>query len=152
MKKCKKCGIKKDNNNFNKSSHSTDGLHYWCKNCRREYRITNYARFSVTNKEYKKEYNSKNKDKNNTNSKKYYNLNIEKQKAKAAVSRAIKKGIMIKECCEICGNIKSEAHHYSYLKHHWLDVVWLCRCHHQREHARLNGINQVVDYLNEVFL
>lgn len=39
MKKCSKCGNKKDFLEFNKDRSSPDGLLYWCKRCIRQYRL-----------------------------------------------------------------------------------------------------------------
>ena len=37
MKKCTKCGVEKDESEFNKSTKSPDGYQYWCKTCQQEY-------------------------------------------------------------------------------------------------------------------
>lgn len=51
-----------------------------------------------------------------------------KDRARAKVLRALNVGRLIKRPCEICGNLKVEAHHNDYRKH--LSVRWLCRYHH----------------------
>lgn len=54
-----------------------------------------------------------------------------KSRARSAVQYAIKKGKLVKLPCQVCGNPKSDAHHYlGYSKEHRLDVVFLCRTHH----------------------
>ena len=62
--------------------------------------------------------------------KKYRQNNSDKIKAKSCVKKALEKGTLIKKPCEVCGNNNSEAHHKSYDKEHWLDVIWLCKKHH----------------------
>lgn len=59
---------------------------------------------------------------------------LDHYKARSAVSYAIKSGKLIRpdrcsnpECNKLC---EPEAHHDSYLKKHWLDVIFLCKdCH-----------------------
>jgi hypothetical protein len=58
----------------------------------------------------------------------------ERSRAYSAVQRALKTGRLIKKQCEICGNKDSHAHHEDYTKP--LDVIWLCREHHQKHHGR----------------
>ena len=59
-----------------------------------------------------------------------------KNKAHAAVAKAIREGKLVRLPCEKCGNRKSLAHHTDYSKQ--LEVMWLCAmCH--REWHRENG-------------
>ena len=54
--------------------------------------------------------------------------------ANQAVGRAIKEGKLIPEPCKICGATENiVAHHEDYSKR--LDVVWLCKSHHNQLHA-----------------
>lgn len=46
-----------------------------------------------------------------------------------AVSKAIKRGTLIRKPCQVCGLGKSEAHHKDYTKR--FEVEWLCRRHHR---------------------
>src|SRR3990167_908208 len=55
-----------------------------------------------------------------------------KNKAKYLVRTAIKNGRMVRMPCEICADIKVEAHHPDYNKPY--DVKWLCKKHHAEEH------------------
>lgn len=57
----------------------------------------------------------------------------EKVKAKAAVKRAVRKGILVRQPCWVCGDSKVHGHHPDYSAP--LDVVWLCRAHHQQLHS-----------------
>ena len=55
--------------------------------------------------------------------------------AHSAVSRAIRKGTLVRSCCERCGNPKSVAHHEDYDRP--LDVNWLCQPCHKQRHKEL---------------
>jgi hypothetical protein len=44
----------------------------------------------------------------------------------------IKQGVLIRQPCEVCGELKVDAHHDDYMKP--LDVRWLCRKHHNEHH------------------
>lgn len=57
--------------------------------------------------------------------------------ARKVYRKAIRDGVLVPQPCEICGNEKSEGHHYDYDKP--LEVRWLCRYHHAGTHARFNG-------------
>jgi len=56
MKKCSKCLKTKDNSEFNRDSHTSDGYFVWCRNCQREYRLSHKKRSC----EYSKRWRSKN--------------------------------------------------------------------------------------------
>jgi hypothetical protein len=58
----------------------------------------------------------------------------ERIKACMAVGIAIKKGILVRQPCIVCGNEKSQAHHDDYSK--MLEVKWLCQKHHKELHRR----------------
>jgi len=51
-----------------------------------------------------------------------------------SVRRALDRGTIKRDPCEICGNIHSEAHHDDYAKP--LEIKWLCRTHHCQLHWR----------------
>ncbi len=61
----------------------------------------------------------------------------DKEKAHAVnkVAIAIEQGKLVRNCCEICGEIKTHGHHNDYSKP--LNVKWLCPSHHFQLHARL---------------
>lgn len=59
---------------------------------------------------------------------------VVKKKANSAIGNALRDGRVSKKPCVICGNPKSEGHHYDYTKP--LDVIWLCPVHHKRLHHR----------------
>lgn len=55
--------------------------------------------------------------------------------AHACLRSALKRGLIEKAPCEVCGSAEVDAHHDDYDKP--MDVRWLCRRHHQAEHRRL---------------
>ena len=48
---------------------------------------------------------------------------------------AVRTGKVKKFSCKICGNKKSEGHHENYGNP--LDVIWLCKIHHEDYHKNL---------------
>lgn len=55
-----------------------------------------------------------------------------KKAAQAYTYRCIRDGLLVRKPCEVCGNIKVDAHHDDYTKP--MDVRWLCRKHHLLHH------------------
>lgn len=60
-----------------------------------------------------------------------------KKRVRAETRRAIKRGELVRLCCEKCSKIKSEAHHPDYSKP--LDVRWFCRTHHVEHHKEIGS-------------
>ena len=58
-------------------------------------------------------------------------------RAHSAVTRAIKKGVLVRSPCVRCGETKSLAHHEDYDKP--LDVMWLCQPCHKQRHKELKS-------------
>lgn len=58
--------------------------------------------------------------------------NPDKLRAENAVKAAIRRGDLVRQPCEACGE-KAQAHHEDYSRP--LDVRWLCPLHHARQHA-----------------
>lgn len=56
--------------------------------------------------------------------------------AHAAVTKAVLRGQLTRLPCQVCGDPKTDAHHHrGYEREVRLDVVWLCRPHHQQAHG-----------------
>lgn len=51
---------------------------------------------------------------------------------------AVKKGLIQKRPCEVCGSPDSDAHHEDYRRP--LEVRWLCRLHHMHEHHKMDDV------------
>lgn len=70
-----------------------------------------------------------------TRQEKWQRKNPEKRRAHEAVRDALRRGLLVKQPCEVCGSVDHlDAHHERYDRP--LDVVWLCRLHHMRRHPR----------------
>lgn len=52
--------------------------------------------------------------------------------ARNAVNNAVNAGKLERGSCETCGAPKAEAHHEDYSRP--MDIVWLCRKHHNERH------------------
>lgn len=57
-----------------------------------------------------------------------------KQRARSKLEYAVRTGKIIKQPCEVCQSINSQAHHDDYLKP--LQVRWLCSTHHGITHRK----------------
>lgn len=53
--------------------------------------------------------------------------------ARAYINHAVRDGRATKLPCQICGDTKSQAHHFDYTDPGW--VMWLCTKHHREVHA-----------------
>ena len=58
-----------------------------------------------------------------------------KANARSYANVFLRRGKIIKQPCEICGNPNSEKHHDDYSKP--AEVRWLCRKHHLEHHKKL---------------
>ena len=76
------------------------------------------------------------------NVRKMRELYPEKNKARAAISRAVRSGKIVPQPCAMCGATKTEAHHTDYSKP--FDVVWVCRSCHFKIHYGC-GLQQTVE-------
>lgn len=103
----------------------------------REDRDVNSERWRRNNRDWFREYYRKWRKEKGAESTRLSGLkwktgNKDKTKAHAEVRNAIRRGDIKRLPCEICGEIKSQAHHHDYSKP--LDVKFLCSLHHKEEH------------------
>lgn len=71
-------------------------------------------------------YRRMHRDKSKANYKKYL--------ANKLIEGRIRRGVLLKQPCEVCKSTKTvHAHHEDYSKP--LDIVWLCPKHHKERHA-----------------
>src|SRR3990167_9497457 len=54
-----------------------------------------------------------------------------RKRARSLAQAAVRKGVLVREACERCGDRKSHAHHDDYARP--LDVRWLCDPCHKKE-------------------
>ncbi len=136
MKTCTRCKLEKSLDNFNKEKKGKYGVKSRCKRC------ANFLAMEImktskkciaTRKAYRKspEYKQRHAERMRLNRGKYRY----KDRARQAVSAALRKKKLIKEPCEICGEVKVEAHHDDY--NNRLAVRWLCVKHHKELHLFL---------------
>ncbi len=116
MKKCGRCGKIKEFSQFNKDKYTKSGYRSQCKDCMKKER----ANLADHYKEWRSREDVKEKYR------KYRRSRYEKDKIKVKARNAARK--LARMPCEVCGELKVEAHHDDYTKP--LDVRWLCvKCH-----------------------
>jgi hypothetical protein len=67
-----------------------------------------------------------------------------KARAQSAVSVAIKQGSLKRNPCCICLNSPAQAHHEDYGQP--LEVVWLCKAHHQMLHKNPDLLHRIIKW------
>lgn len=129
MKKCFRCQEEKNIEEFYKHPKMADGHLGKCKECTKKDVVESY----YDNHAKRIEYERRRRPKVKMRIKIKTPEEIKKQKrVHCIVQRAIKKGILIRKPCEVCGFAKADAHHDDYNKP--LNVRWLCRKHHIKHH------------------
>ena len=147
MKTCFKCEKVKPLDDFYKHPQMADGHLNKCKECNKKDVQENYRNNIDHYKEYEKsrlhephrvmaryDY-AKTKGKGHTRLGIPYKLRYPQRRlAHCMVNNAIKAKRLFKQPCEVCGEIKVDAHHADYYKP--LEVEWLCRKHHLEKHGK----------------
>ena len=150
-KRCFKCGEIKPLSEFYKHPQMGDGHVNKCKECNKkdvtENREKNLERIQeYDRKRRKKEFVSEERwaelrEQDTARNKAYRERYPIKDAAHTLVGNHIRDGKLIRQPCEVCGELKVHAHHNDYSKP--LEVNWLCSEHHARWHAEhgegLNG-------------
>lgn len=131
MKKCFKCKIEKSITGFYSHKQMADGHLNKCKECTKKDVQNRYndpvAIKKIVEYERRRFQNPERKKKLMEYQKRRRHRNPEKDKARRDIGRAIKKGVVRRRPCDICGNINTEAHHTNYSAN---TFQWLCRKHH----------------------
>jgi hypothetical protein len=136
MKTCTKCKVEKEISCFNANNKSKDGLSWWCKKCTNDCISAHYQANRAKRKEYERMRDKQPHrkmlriEKNKRQAEKH----PEKINARIKTRAAIKKGVLTRQPCKVCGNPKVEAHHDDYSKP--FDVRWLCHKHHREVHGQ----------------
>lgn len=86
-------------------------------------------------KAYLKIWSKNNRSLKQTHTKTYRMRHPEKTKAHWAVNNALRSGKLVKQPCEVCGSLVSQAHHADYSEP--LIVRWFCDTHHKEHEGRL---------------
>jgi hypothetical protein len=109
-------------------------LRYRCKRCEAAY-ARQRRHVGVTQALERARYhapNGRNRAKVAAQTVKWKARNKAKRRVHYAVEKAIKRGVLVRQPCEVCG-AKAHAHHVDYGKP--LEVQWLCPLHHARQHV-----------------
>ena len=107
----------------------------------RDYREKNREKM----REYYREYNKNWRKKNGYhNEEKWDKNNHLKVLTQGTLQRAVKKGLIEKLPCIICGDKKSIAHHEDYSQPY--KVFWLCSAHHKARHQRKISLKTLKEF------
>jgi hypothetical protein len=148
MKKhCRQCDTDVRRADYYRHPKSADGLMAICKACHKGNVRDNYLR----NREHFREYERgranlphrieareayartpEGRAAQARSTKAWASRNSVKRKAQIACGNAIRDGRLIRQPCDVCGEVKAQAHHDDYGKP--LDVRWLCTKHHAEWH------------------
>lgn len=113
-KKCSTCQTVKPVSEFGRDRSRPDGINFRCRPCNKEQvKKRDYPRYEQIKK----------------------SRHLLKIKERRKVRIAVKNGAIVKQPCSQCGSAISFAHHPDYTKP--LEVVWLCRQHHEDVHRML---------------
>lgn len=132
-KECFKCKTIKPLSEFYKHSAMGDGHLNKCKECTKNdataHRNKNLEKIRAYDRSRAKEPERAKAAQEIANA--WRKADSRRARAHNAVTRAIKKGLLVRRPCVRCGEQKSLAHHEDYDKP--LEVMWLCQpCHKQR--------------------
>lgn len=128
MKVCINCLKTKPYSEFYKHPQMADGYLGRCKECQKE---LSRRRDPIKIKAYEK-IRAQNPERKIAQAQCQRNRRAkfpQKERAHYLVSQALKKGHLVKQPCQVCGNVRSEAHHPDYNTP--LAVYWLCFTHHR---------------------
>ena len=127
-KLCGHCGATKPLADFRRNG---KGWQSWCRNCHRD----NDAKRAKTPKRLRWSQKYERGLKRRVADKRRRQRTSVKVNARNHLYRALRAGHVYRRPCEMCGSTNSVAHHDDYEKP--LDVRWLCRRCHEREHPRV---------------
>lgn len=110
----------------------------YCKDCKRAKNRERYAKnpekWLAQQRIYRK--TEAGKKANMTKWRKLVAKSPEKVLARYKLNLALVNGEITKSPCEVCGEVKVDAHHHlGYAEQYWYDVQWLCRVHHHDVHG-----------------
>ena len=134
---CFKCGTVKPLEDFYKHSKMLDGHVNKCKECNKNDVTANRNKNIERIRAYDRE-RAKNPERIKANLEITRAWRAEDKRRQAghnAVSRAVRKGILVRQPCCRCGEAKTGAHHDDYDKP--LEVMWLCQPCHKKRHKEI---------------
>ena len=138
MKKCFKCLVEKDLSEFYTHKQMADGHLNKCKECTKKDGAIRWAdpeaRERIRAYDNLRTKTQKRKEDSARYLKNRRLKNPDKKRAWAMISYHLRMGNITRKPCEVCGDVKAEAHHDDYSKP--LDVRWLCFTHHREAHGQ----------------
>lgn len=153
-KTCFKCEKTKNISEFYKHPQMVDGHLNKCKECtksdtraNREANINYYLWYDRIRGQDPhrvaavKEYQRTHKKLSALRQKQWQARNTEKRRAHNLVSKALRRNLIEKKPCEVCGSSDVQAHHDDYAMP--LVVRWLCVTHHNEHHRNERWFGKV---------
>ena len=139
VKKCFKCQVEQSITEFYSHAQMTDGYLNKCKTCTRRDVAENYRARRSYYQEYERQRFQRVERKASAlaSQRRRRQRDPEKDRTRLKTLRAIAKGILHRQPCQVCGNAKSQAHHVDYSQP--LIVEWLCFEHHRQRHGQQAG-------------
>ena len=132
---CPKCGVEKPDSEFHRRAANPDGLQAKCKACtaayHRAYRRTPRGK-AIRAKHRAIEYAKETPTQRTAKARRMRHAHPNRDRARNAVKEALRDQRMVRQPCEICGDMPTHAHHDDYRAR--LVVRWLCRPHHVAWH------------------
>lgn len=135
LETCSKC---KNSYEFNGENFTVQWgkVRKFCRLCKRANDRVYSRKYREDHPEWKKMDNKRNAPLVKRLLKEAYDRDPKPFFAVRAVYRAVRKGLLVKDSCLVCGEKKVDGHHYlGYEKENWLKVKWLCHKHHKQLHA-----------------
>ena len=147
MKPCNQCHNTKPLSEFYRHPKTADGYLPHCKECHKQNVKENRARKADRYREYeksrataphrielRKQYakSERGKQISTASKRRYQKKNPLKRAVHVITGNAIRSGRLVKEPCQVCGNMEVHAHHGGYGLP--LSVRWLCPQHHAEWH------------------
>lgn len=114
-----------------------DDIEYASPEYYRRWRLANSEHSRAYHRKYDSKMYKKHPERERARRERYRLKYPERIKANQKVSRAVNKGMLIKQPCEVCQESKVIAHHDNYDKP--LDVKWLCELHHKARHRTISS-------------
>ncbi len=136
-KTCFKCKQLLSQTAFYKHSATCDGRLGKCKECTKRDVRECYAAHREERAEYERMRSGRQSRKSQRAryQRNRRRIHPTKYRASNAVSNAVRDGRLVRRPCELCGDVKAQAHHDNYDKA--LEVRWLCFKHHRELHGQI---------------
>jgi hypothetical protein len=132
-KRCPRCKTVKPRSEFYRNRRQKDGLQCWCKPCLIERKLDWCSKNAETMREISRRHYRRHAEEIRAQKLRYSRENPDKVAARMAIKYALRRGDIVRQSCEECGEPNAHAHHDDYSQH--MDVRWLCPTHHNRLHA-----------------